>query len=85
VDRLEPERQGAGATLRLYLTSYENPHPDKEVVSVDYVSAMAMAAPFLVAMTIEPLNTEEKRHATCPFGPNHGWAPITRMKGLASR
>jgi len=49
-----PSAKDAQATLRLYLTSYENPHPEKEVVSVDYVSAMTSAAPFLVAMTIEP-------------------------------
>jgi len=49
-----PSAKDAGATLRLYLTSYDNPHPDKEVVSVDYVSAMTLAAPFLAAMTIEP-------------------------------
>ena len=46
--------QEKGSTLRLYLSSYENPRPDVEVVSIDYVSAMTQAAPFLVAMTIEP-------------------------------
>jgi hypothetical protein len=49
-----PSAKDAKATLRLYLTSYQNPHPEKEVVTVDYVSAMTTAAPFLVAMTIEP-------------------------------
>lgn len=49
-----PNAKDAKATLRLYLTSYKNPHPEKEVVSVDYVEAMALAAPFLVAMTVEP-------------------------------
>jgi hypothetical protein len=49
-----PSAKDAKATLRLYLTSYENPHPEKEVVSVDFVSAMTTAAPFLVAMTVEP-------------------------------
>jgi len=49
-----PSAKDAKATLRLYLTSYDNPHPENEVVSVDFVSAMTTAAPFLVAMTIEP-------------------------------
>jgi hypothetical protein len=49
-----PSAKDAKATLRLYLTSYENPHPEKEVASVEFVSAMTTAAPFLVAMTVEP-------------------------------
>jgi WD40 repeat protein len=49
-----PSAMDAKATLRLYLTSYENPHPEKKVVRVDFVSAMTTAAPFLVAMTVEP-------------------------------
>ena len=32
--------------LRLYLSVWENPHPDKTVASLDYVSAMTVAAPF---------------------------------------
>jgi len=39
--------------LRLYLTVWENPHPDKQIVSIDYVSTNTNAAPFCVAMTIE--------------------------------
>jgi len=42
-----------GGSLRLYLTMWENPRPDKKVVSIDYISAMTNAAPFCVAMTIE--------------------------------
>lgn len=49
-----PSTRDAEATLRVYLTSCENPHPEKEVISVDFVSAMTTAAPFLVAMTVEP-------------------------------
>ena len=40
-------------TLRLYCTMWKNPHPDKKVVSVDYISANTDAAPFCVAMTVE--------------------------------
>jgi len=36
------------------MTSCDNPHPEKAVVTVDSVSAMTTAAPFLVAMTVEP-------------------------------
>jgi len=42
-----------GATLRLYLTTYENPRPEVEVVSLDIVSKMTRAAPFMVALTVE--------------------------------
>jgi hypothetical protein len=42
------------AQVRLFLRTYENPRPDVEVVSVDFVSKEATAAPFVVAMTIEP-------------------------------
>ncbi len=48
-----PARQ-QGHILRLYLTTYANPRPDLEVTDIDYVSAMTEAAPFLVAVTIEP-------------------------------
>jgi hypothetical protein len=41
------------ATLRLYLTTWKNPKPDKKVVSIDYVSKMTDCAPFCVAMTVE--------------------------------
>jgi WD40 repeat protein len=39
--------------LRLYLTAWENPQPEKSVASVDYASSMTAAAPFCVAMTVE--------------------------------
>jgi hypothetical protein len=41
--------------LRLYLTTWENPHPEKRVISIDYLSRKeeTAAAPFCVAMTVE--------------------------------
>jgi hypothetical protein len=39
--------------LRLYLSVWENPHPEKTVASLDYVSAMTVAAPFCAAITVE--------------------------------
>ena len=44
-----------GARLRLYVTSWTNPKPDKKVVSIDYVSRKGdtVAAPVCVAITVE--------------------------------
>ncbi len=40
--------------LRIYHAAWDNPHPDREVVSLDFVSRMnTTAAPFLVAVTVE--------------------------------
>lgn len=40
--------------LRLYLGAWENPHPDKKIASLDYIStAETVAAPFCVAMSVE--------------------------------
>jgi hypothetical protein len=39
---------------RLYLTSWINPQPDIVIQSIDYRSSMSDAAPFLVAITLEP-------------------------------
>jgi hypothetical protein len=46
--------KGLGSRVRLYLTTWKNPHPDKKVVSIDYASKNdAQAAPFCVAITAE--------------------------------
>lgn len=42
-----------GARIRLFDTVFSNPYPDKEIQSIDYSSAMAGSAPFMVALTIE--------------------------------
>ena len=42
-----------GQNIRLYKTRFENPHPEKKVESLDYVSAMADPSPFMVALTVE--------------------------------
>ncbi len=48
------EARGEQARLRLYLSAWNNPQPDKKVVGIDYVSANATAAsPFCVGMTVE--------------------------------
>lgn len=43
-----------GSTLRLYLSSYDNPQPEVEVSSIDLVSTMARTGLFVVAITVEP-------------------------------
>jgi HEAT repeat protein len=43
-----------GTTLRLYATKWTNPHPEKLVTSIDFISDnTTAAAPFCVAMTLE--------------------------------
>jgi hypothetical protein len=44
----------AGLHVRLFKTTWVNPMPEKEIVSLDYNSAMANSGPFLVAITAEP-------------------------------
>jgi hypothetical protein len=40
--------------IRLYLTSWDNPHPGKTITSIDYVkTGETNAAPFCVAITLE--------------------------------
>ncbi len=51
--------KGANIYLRLYLSVWENRRPEKTVASLDYVSAMTVAAPFCAAITMEtPLPAE---------------------------
>jgi hypothetical protein len=45
--------KGYNATLQLFLMTWENPHPNKKVTSLDFVSAQTEAAPFCVAITAE--------------------------------
>ena len=39
--------------LRLYHCTWENPRPDVEVVSIDFVSKMTSTAPFIIGLTVE--------------------------------
>ncbi len=39
--------------LRLFCRTYPNPHPELEVQTVDFISAMTKCGPFLVGMTVE--------------------------------
>ena len=44
-----------GCRIRLYLTSWDNPHPAKKIASINYVKTQldSPAAPFCVAITLE--------------------------------
>jgi len=42
-----------GQTIRLWKRTYQNPRPDVEITHLDFVSAMAFAAPFVVAISVE--------------------------------
>jgi hypothetical protein len=47
-----------GIALRLCLSVWDNPHPEKQVMSLDFVSSMdTQAAPFCVALTVEEPET----------------------------
>ena len=43
-----------GYKVQLYRYSANNPFPNEEIETIDFVSAMTESAPFLVALTIEP-------------------------------
>jgi hypothetical protein len=43
-------------SLRLYRSTFANPHPDLAIKSVDYVSTLTDANPFLVGLTVEQSN-----------------------------
>lgn len=42
-----------GYKMQLFQSAFNNPHPDKEIETIDYVSAMTRCAPVMLAMTTE--------------------------------
>jgi hypothetical protein len=50
--------KGGGAspqrTHHLYHEEWSNPHPNMEIASLDFVSTMSEAGPFLIAITLDP-------------------------------
>ena len=48
------EAAANGTTIRLFKWTWENPLPEIEIRSLDFVSALTGCAPFLVAVTAEP-------------------------------
>jgi hypothetical protein len=49
----EVSNNGGPGMTSLIQQTWKNPHPDKTITQIDFVSAQKMAAPFLVAITIE--------------------------------
>jgi hypothetical protein len=49
------QAKAAKCGIRLYMSTWKNPKPDKKVVSIDYIGRKAdtAAAPFCIAMTME--------------------------------
>lgn len=47
-------RNDANFSVRLFQLSWLNPAPEAEIATLDFVSAMADPAPFLIAVTAEP-------------------------------
>ena len=45
--------KSGGSSIWLFSLTWKNPKPDQKVVSIDYVSTLTEAAPFVVAMTLE--------------------------------
>ena len=48
-----PAAEGMGTKIRLFRVEWTNPHPEKEVASVDFLSRNTECDPFLVALTLE--------------------------------
>jgi hypothetical protein len=54
--------KGLNSRIRLYLMSWENPHPDRKVATIDYVRVGdSPAAAFCVAMTLEAKEAKEAK------------------------
>jgi hypothetical protein len=49
----EPWTFALGGSLQLFKWTWENPRPGVELTSLDFVSALARPAPFLIALTAE--------------------------------
>jgi WD40 repeat protein len=43
-----------GVTIRVFSIPWTNPHPEKEIATIDFVSKLTACQPFLVALTLEP-------------------------------
>ncbi len=42
-----------GASIQLCKSTFENPRPDVLIATIDFVSAMQLPSPFLIALTVE--------------------------------
>ena len=51
--RQEPLNRWRDGNVRLFAGGWTNPHPEKKIARIDYVTAGTQAAPFCLAITIE--------------------------------
>ena len=49
-----------GRWVRVYLSAWKNPHPERKIMSIEYTSTNTNASPFCMAMTIEKPTAEAK-------------------------
>jgi hypothetical protein len=48
-----PEAASGGYRIRVFKSSFDNPKPDMQIKTIDYVSALTPSGPFLLALTVE--------------------------------
>jgi hypothetical protein len=48
-----PVAAAGGYRIRVFKSSFENPKPDLQIKTIDYVSALTTSGPFLLALTVE--------------------------------
>jgi hypothetical protein len=54
--------KGLESRIRLYMKTWENPHPDRKVASIDYLRiGETPAAPFCVAITLEAKEAKDAK------------------------
>lgn len=49
---------GQHQPVQLFKSTWENPHPESKVDNFDFISTMGYAAPFLIAVTAEPVSDQ---------------------------
>jgi hypothetical protein len=49
----KPDSDKSDKECHLYLTTLDNPYPETQITSLDFISFHQTAAPFLVAVTVE--------------------------------
>ncbi len=52
-NNMSDQKRSENLEIRLYALTWINPHPDKEISTIDVVSAVSESDPFLTAVTLE--------------------------------
>jgi hypothetical protein len=71
----------AGKSARVFKYTINNPSPAAEIDTVDFVSMKTAAAPFVIAVTVEPSQADRTYEW---FDAIHAWNPIPRRDPAAS-